>query len=113
MLVKETVIQSPTSAGLPVTFADNVRKYTVNAGGVLEVTHADGTTETIELGMTVMERPNLMQRLSATNFGIPENLADLGVTPQEVLTELQGAARNKSEWKIRRSKHPTSITKKR
>ncbi|WP_342513220.1 flagellar hook-basal body protein [Sporosarcina sp. FSL K6-1522] len=82
------------SAGLPITFAEDVQSYSLGAGGVLQLTHANGTRETVELGVTVMERPNLMKRLSATNFGLPDNLADLGLTAQDVLTELQGAARN-------------------
>ncbi|WP_186667884.1 flagellar hook-basal body protein [Sporosarcina sp. BP05] len=94
MLVNGEGYPVANSAGLPVTFSDNVTNYTVKSGGNLQLTNADGTTQTIELAVTVMERPNLMQRLSATNFALPENLADLGVTQQQVLTELQGAARN-------------------
>ncbi len=94
MLVNGEGYPVANSAGLPITFSDNVKNYTVKPGGNLQLTNADGTTQTIELAVTVMERPNLMQRLSATNFALPENLADLGVTQQQVLTELQGAARN-------------------
>ncbi|AMQ07928.1 flagellar hook-basal body protein [Sporosarcina psychrophila] len=94
MLVNGDGYPVANSAGLPITFSDNVTNYTVNPGGNLQLTNADGTTQTIELAVTVMERPNLMQRLSGTNFALPENLADLGVTQQQVLTELQGAARN-------------------
>lgn len=83
------------SAGLPILFADDATGYSVRPGGILEVRHTDGTMEAIEMGITVMERPNLMTRLSAANFGLPENLADLGVTQQDVLTELQGDARNR------------------
>jgi flagellar basal-body rod protein FlgG len=79
---------------LPVTFSDDVKNYTVKPGGVLELTHSNGRSESVELAVTVMERPNLMARLSGTNFGLPENLADLGVTETDVLTELQGAARS-------------------
>jgi flagellar basal-body rod protein FlgG len=94
MLVNGEGYPVADSAGLPVTFSDDVQKYTVKQGGVLELTHSNGTMETVELAVTVMERPNLMVRLSATNFGLPENLADLGVTKQEVLTELQGTDRS-------------------
>lgn len=94
MLVNGEGYPVANSAGLPITFSDNVTNYTVSPGGNLQLTNADGTTQTIELAVTVMERPNLMERLSGTNFALPENLADLGVTQQQVLTELQGAARN-------------------
>jgi len=82
------------SDGLPIRFADTATDYSVKSGGILEVKHTDGTVENVEMGITVMERPNLMTRLSAANFGLPENLADLGVTQQDILTELQGATRN-------------------
>ena len=93
MLVNGEGYPVANSAGLPVMFSDDVKKYTVKPGGVLELTHANGTNESVELAVTVMERPNLMTRLSGTNFGLPENLADLGVTETDVLTNLQGAAR--------------------
>ncbi|NYF23512.1 flagellar hook-basal body protein [Sporosarcina sp. JAI121] len=94
MLVNGDGFPVADSAGSPVTFSGDVKNYTVKPGGVLELTHSNGTAETVELAVTVMERPNLMSRLSSTTFGLPENLADLGVTEQDVLTELQGAARN-------------------
>lgn len=80
--------------GQPIVFPDNVKSYSVKDGGSLELAYNDGSYETINLGITVMERPNLMTRLSATNFGIPANLAQLGVTRQDVLTDLRGAERN-------------------
>ena len=46
------------------------------------------------LAVTVMERPNLMAASIGNELWLPENLADLGVTQQDVLTELQGAARS-------------------
>ncbi|MFJ7934327.1 flagellar hook-basal body protein [Sporosarcina sp. NPDC096371] len=94
MLVNADGYPVANSDGLPITFTDDITKFSVNASGTLEMTHTNGNVEMVELGITVMERPNLMQRLSATNFGIPGNLADLGVTQQEVLTDLRGAARN-------------------
>lgn len=94
MLVNADGYPVANSAGLPITFADDVTNFTVDASGMLELTHTNGTVERVELGVTVMQRPNFMMRLSATNFGLPENLADLGVTQQDVLTDLRGAARN-------------------
>lgn len=94
MLVNSDGYPVANSAGLPITFADDVTNYGVDANGMLELTHTNGTVERVELGVTVMQRPNLMQRLSATNFGVPENLVDLGVTQQEILTNLLGASRN-------------------
>lgn len=94
MLVTGEGYPVANSAGQPITFADNVQSYTIQPGGILEMTYVDGTVGRVELGVTVMQRPNVMTRLSATNFALPENFADLGVNEADVLTDLQGAARN-------------------
>lgn len=94
MLVNAEGYPVANSAGLPITFADDVTEFATDASGSLTLRHTDGRMETIELGISVMQRPNLMERLSSTNFALPANLADLGVTQQQVLTDLQGVARN-------------------
>lgn len=81
------------ATGLPVTFADDASGYSVGPGGLLRVTHDDGAVESIELAVSVLERPNVMEHLSGTFIGLPENLAALGVTEQELVTNLQGAGR--------------------
>lgn len=80
-------------AGLPITFRDDVKDYNVRQDGQLEIGYNDGTTETVNLGVTVLERPDLMEHISGTYIGLPANMADLGVTRQDVLTDLQGAGR--------------------
>lgn len=94
MLVTGDGYPIANAAGLPVTFADDVSDYSVGAGGQLRVTHGDGTIETIELAVSVLERPNLMEHLSGTMIGLPENMAALGVAEQELITNLQGADRD-------------------
>ena len=94
MLVNADGYPVANSAGLPITFTDDVTDFATDASGSLTLTHTDGRVEAVELGISVMQRPNLMERLSATNFALPANLADLGVTQQQVLTDLRGAARN-------------------
>ena len=93
MLVSGDGYPVANAAGLPVTFSDNVKNYSVRPNGILEMTRHDGTTETVELGVAVIDRPDLMQHLSGTYIGLPENMAELGITPADVLTNLQGAAR--------------------
>lgn len=94
MLVNADGYPVANSAGLPITFTDDVTNFATDASGSLTLTHTDGRVETFELGISVMQRPNLMERLSATNFALPGNIADLGVTQQQVLTDLRGATRN-------------------
>lgn len=79
--------------GLAITFGDDVAGYGIRPDGVLEIQNSDGTTQTSNLGVTVVERPDLMEHISGTYIGLPKNMADLGVAEQEVLTNLQGQER--------------------
>lgn len=79
--------------GLPITFGEDVAGYAVRPDGVLEIQNADGTTRMANLGITVIERPDLMENISGTYIGLPGNTADLGVAEQDVLTNLQGQER--------------------
>lgn len=87
------------SAGRPISFTGTVADFELRDGGVLTARRADGTEQTVTLGITRMERPNLMTRLSSTHFKVPDNLDELGVTEADILTELTGAA--ESEIAIR------------
>ncbi|MHA6259009.1 flagellar hook-basal body protein [Sporosarcina sp. CAU 1771] len=79
--------------GLPITFDDDVQTYSVAGNGSLQITYNDGTVNTIDPGITLIERPNLMEHISDTYIGLPANLADLGVTPAQVVRNLNGAER--------------------
>lgn len=80
--------------GLPILFPDDVKNYTMVDNGILTITRNDGTTETAALGVTVLERPNLMEQLGGNYVGLPNDMEALGLTPQDVQTNLVGAARN-------------------
>lgn len=82
------------SNGATITFNENVKSYAVRDGGILTITNNDESIETIELGIIRMERPNVMTRLSSTDFAVPTNLAELGVTEEDIIRNLQGAERN-------------------
>lgn len=94
MLVNGDGYPVADSQGLPITFADNVKNYSMLSNGTLEVTHDDGAVDRIQMGVATFERPNLMSRLSATLFGLPENMAELGLTANDILTEMVGANRS-------------------
>lgn len=79
--------------GLPITFGEDVTGYAVRPDGVLEIQNTDGTTQTSNLGITVIERPDLMEHISGTYIGLPGNTEDLGVAEEDVLTNLQGQER--------------------
>ena len=79
--------------GLPIAFGEDVEGYAVRPDGMLEIQNADRTTQTFNLGISVIERPDLMEHISGTNIGLPANMANLGVAEQDVLTNLQGQGR--------------------
>ncbi|MDS9472260.1 flagellar hook-basal body protein [Sporosarcina pasteurii] len=94
MLVNDDGNPIANAQGMPIVFNDDVAHYSVQPGGILEVTGNNGTVTSIELGITVIERPNFMEHLSGTYIGLPRNMAELGVTEEEIFTNLQGADRN-------------------
>lgn len=94
MLVNDDGNPIADENGNPIVFNENVQSYGVQAGGILQVTNADGTINNFNLGITNIERPNLMEHISGTYIGLPRNMADLGVDVADVLTNLQGAERN-------------------
>ncbi|MFD1929352.1 flagellar hook-basal body protein [Sporosarcina siberiensis] len=94
MLVTSEGYPVANAAGQPITFADDVQSYFIQSNGTLGLKLNDGTTAEIELGVTVIERPNLMEHLSGTYSVLPSNLAELGVIENDAITNLQGAARS-------------------
>ncbi|PIC64031.1 flagellar hook-basal body protein [Sporosarcina sp. P13] len=93
MLVNEEGLPVADSAGRPIIFAGDATSYHVQPNGVLEVTHPGGTQQ-FELGITVLEKPDSMVQLSSTNFGLPEDMAALGIAANDLLTEMTGAGRS-------------------
>lgn len=92
LLVNDEGLAVADSAGRPILFAGDATSYNVLPNGVLEAVNPRGT-ERFELGVTVLEKPDAMIQLSATNFGLPEDLAALGITANDLLTEMIGANR--------------------
>lgn len=93
MLVNDDGYPIADENGLPIVFNENATTYGAQDGGIFQVTYADGTNQTFNLGITQMERPNLMEHISGTYIGVPRNMAELGITEADILTNLQGATR--------------------
>jgi flagellar basal-body rod protein FlgG len=80
--------------GAPIVFDENPSSFSMSDGGVLNVNYPDGTSDQTQLGVTVLQKPQLMEHISAAYIGLPNNLNELGVVEQDVLTDLQGADRD-------------------
>lgn len=83
--------------GNAITMPDNVSQFTVSPTGTLTANYPDGTSESFDLGITEIQKPQLMEHINGGAYiGEPENLAELGYALQDVLTNLNGANRSRA-----------------
>lgn len=82
------------AAGQAITIPENVSSFSINETGILTATYPDNSTVQRELGVSVIQKPQLMEHLSETYMTLPNNLAELGVNAQDVMIDLQGAGRS-------------------
>ena len=79
--------------GNPIVLADDVESFGLSNTGTLNVTFSTGQPIEIDLGITQLQKPQLMENLGNTYIGLPNNLEELGYAQQDILTNLQGGAR--------------------
>lgn len=68
---------------------DGVQEMKLSSDGELLVTYNDGTADTLRFGVYEIDRPDFLRRLPSGNLGLPENLAELGVLPDEILRPVE------------------------
>lgn len=93
MLVTAEGYPVANAAGQAITLPDTVQKFAVRDGGVLEAAYPNGDIIRTNLAVTEFQKPQLMEHVAGSYMGLPNNLAELGYTQAEVLTELVGANR--------------------
>ncbi|RTQ89827.1 flagellar hook-basal body protein [Lysinibacillus telephonicus] len=94
MLVNGDGYAVADSNGQAIYFPDNVKNFNLTNDGMLLVNYEDGETLSFELGVTELQKPQVMEHVSGTYIALPANLNELGYNQGDVLTNLQGAARN-------------------
>lgn len=94
MLVNGDGYPVADAEGQAILIPDNVTDFSLNESGRLIVSYPDGSTVERELAVSVLQKPQLMEHVSNAYIVLPNNLEELGVTQQDVLTDLQGAERN-------------------
>lgn len=94
MLVNGDGYPVADAEGQAILIPDDVSRFSLNESGRLIVSYPDGSTVERELAVSVLQKPQLMEHLSNAYMVLPNNLDELGVTQQDVLTDLQGAERN-------------------
>ncbi|KAA0565909.1 flagellar hook-basal body protein [Bacillus sp. CH30_1T] len=89
-------------SGLPVldendnyiTFSEDASSFQMGDNGILTVTGAGGIEEQFNLGIVTVEKSQFLQQFGGNLLGFPENLDELGVTEDEVVTNIVGGARS-------------------
>ena len=93
-LVNSDGYQVADSNGQPITFPDDVKEFSMNSDGTLVASYPNGQTQSFQLGVTQLQKPQVMESINGgTYIGLPNNLAELGYTEADILTNLQGANR--------------------
>lgn len=82
------------SANRPIVFRGELEDIGVSEKGTMEVTYKDGTNEAINLGITQINRPDLMTHEQGNYLTLPDNLDELGVTEAEVAPDIPEAGRS-------------------
>ncbi len=82
-------------SGQPITIAGNVKTIKINETGQFTAEFYNGTTQTVNLSVVLVEKPQFLEQKGGNLLGLPDNLADLGVTEEQILTQLTGPQRNR------------------
>ncbi|MBD8025443.1 flagellar hook-basal body protein [Ureibacillus sp. Re31] len=93
MLVNGDGYPVADSSGNAIYFPDNVTNFNLSSDGTLRVNLSDGETLNVELGITELHTPQLLEHVSGTYIALPANFGELGYNEEDVLTNLQGGAR--------------------
>lgn len=78
----------------PITITGNVKNFNINNTGLLTAEMYNGTSQEVNLGVILINKPQFLEQKGANLLGLPDNLAELGVTEEEVMTNLIGPLRN-------------------
>ncbi|WP_226679092.1 flagellar hook-basal body protein [Mesobacillus jeotgali] len=78
----------------PITITGNMKNFNINANGLLTAEMYNGTSQEVNLGVILINKPQFLEQKGANLLGLPENLGELGVTEEEVMTNLVGPLRN-------------------
>ncbi|MGG0656521.1 flagellar hook-basal body protein [Rummeliibacillus pycnus] len=93
MLVNTDGYPVADANGNAIVLKDDAKDFSVTEDGMLNVKYNNNTSAQIEIGVTEVEKPQLMQHISDTYIGLPDNFNQLGVPRANVLKDLKGVDR--------------------
>ncbi|WP_442596829.1 flagellar hook-basal body protein [Neobacillus sp. D3-1R] len=99
--VSETEVMLVNSDGYPIldennqqiTVSGNVQDYSISKNGTLTAKMADGSQQSFELGVVQVKKPQFLEQKGNNLVGLPANMAQLGVTEADIVTDLNGPLR--------------------
>jgi flagellar basal-body rod protein FlgG len=78
----------------PITITGSVKEFSINSTGNFSAEMYDGSTQEVNLGVVLVKKPQFLEQKGGNLLGLPEDLAGLGVTEADILTDLNGPLRN-------------------
>ena len=78
----------------PININGQAKAYSVTENGSLVVEMTGGEQQTINLGVTLVNKPQFLENKGDNLLGLPDNLDTLNVVEGDVLTNLEGVLRN-------------------
>lgn len=93
MLVNTDGYPIADANGNAIVLKNGAKDFAISQDGALNVQYNDNTSARIAMGVTQIKKPQLMEHISDTYIGLPNNFNQLGVTRADVLQNLQGANR--------------------
>jgi flagellar basal-body rod protein FlgG len=91
-----------TSNGNPILDENNdlivingqAKEYKIDPNGSMIVSMANGNMQSFNLGVSLVNKPQFLELKGNNLLGLPENIADLNVGIDEIITELNGPDRD-------------------
>ncbi|MCK1994509.1 flagellar hook-basal body protein [Peribacillus muralis] len=94
MLVTSAGHQVLDEKGNPILIDGNITNMKISDNGVLTVDTEEYGSESFGLGIVSVKKPQFLDRLGGKLLGLPENINNLGVTVDDIMTSLIGDSRD-------------------
>lgn len=78
----------------PISITGDVKDYTITENGQLVANRRNGGTQTFNLGVIQVNKPQFLEQKGDNLYGMPSNYAELDATVEDIITDLNGPLRN-------------------
>ena len=78
----------------PIDINGQAKEYKIDPNGSMIVSMANGNEQSFNLGVSLVNKPQFLELKGNNLLGLPENVADLNVGRDEIVTNLNGPDRD-------------------